>query len=131
VTWTRLAPETEGLEGLSICRRYTAMSLCTQSGVWSLEYPTQPMLSSSHGGRANRTLRYYQDRYVCLCAVSLPMAEEERFSGELPDPPGGDGEPAVDVGVVRVRGVVWHEVGGGSGESITIRWGPRTLGIVV
>ncbi len=33
------------------------------------------------------------------------MSEEEGLGGELPDPPGGDGEPPVDVGVVRVRRV--------------------------
>ena len=35
----------------------------------------------------------------------LPVAEEEGLGGELPDPPGGDGEAAVDVGVVRIRRV--------------------------
>jgi hypothetical protein len=35
----------------------------------------------------------------------LPVSEEEGLGGELPDPPGGDGEPPVDVGVVRVRRV--------------------------
>ncbi len=33
------------------------------------------------------------------------MSEEEGLGGELPDPPGGDGEPPVDVGVVGVRRV--------------------------
>jgi hypothetical protein len=33
------------------------------------------------------------------------VSEEEGLGGELPDPPGGDGEPPVDVGVVRVRRV--------------------------
>ncbi len=39
-----------------------------------------------------------------FCICDLP--HEERLGGELPDPgPGGDGQAAVDVGVVRVGGI--------------------------
>jgi len=51
---------------------------------------------------------------------SLPVAEEERLSRELPDTPGGYGQPPIDVGVVRVRGVVWHKVSRSAGETIAL-----------
>ena len=47
---------------------------------------------------------YYSTvQYNALELLILP--EEERLSRELPDTPGGYGQPPIDVGVVRVRGV--------------------------